>query len=64
MRLVTSCCVVVVCGVHSTRRNRYHALYGKELVTSGRFGVLYVVYVENVGTGMTSCIGKGLLISL
>ena len=64
MRLVTSCCMMVVCGVHSTRRNRYWALYREELVASGHFGVLYIVYVENMGTSMTSCIGKGLLISL
>ena len=64
MRLVTSGCMIVVCGEHSTRQNGYWALYGKELVASGRFGVLYVVYVENSGTGMPSCMGKELLISL
>ena len=64
MGLVASCCVIVVCTVHITRRNRYWELYKKELVTSGLIVVLYVVYVKNVGTGMTSCIGKWLLTSL
>ena len=56
--------MIVVCIVHRTRRNRYWELYKKELVTSGRIVVLYVVYIKNVGTGMTSCMGKGLLTSL
>ena len=64
MGLVASCCVIVVCTVHITRRNRYWELYKKELVTSVVVVVLYVVYVEYVGTGMTSCIGKWLLTSL